>query len=344
MESGRIGVAMLGAGFIAEYHLAGLAAAGGADVRVVVGRSRDKARALATRFHVPDADIDVAATLARRDVDAVIVATPDETHEPIAIAAAKAGKAILLQKPMAASVAGAQRILAAATEHGVDLQVSFMHRFFDEVEAARRMLDEGRIGRVLAVRIRNATPGPDWQPWFFMKSSVPHGVAGQLGVHGIDLCEQLIGRIRSVSARGRTALPKRRLRDGATIAVETVDNATASYEVEDGTLVTHEMSMTEAAGTDRFRMEIYGEAGTLWLRTERGLLALNVATGNERAWQTPALPATPFGARQHAAWLAGIKGTGPRLDTAADAVRGMRVVDAVMQSIERDGTAVGIAS
>jgi predicted dehydrogenase len=333
---------MLGAGFIAEYHLAGIAAAGGADVRVVVGRDRDRAKTLAARFHVPDAEVDVAATLARRDVDAVVVATPDETHEPIAIAAAQAGKAILLQKPMAGTVAGAQRIVAAANEHAVDLQVSFMHRFFDEVEAARLALAEGRIGRVLAARIRNATPGPDWQPWFFRKTSVPHGVVDQLGVHGIDLCDQLLGRIHSVSARGRTALPNRRLRDGTTVAVETVDNVIAGYALDDGMLVTHEMSMTEAAGTDRFRMEIYGEAGTLWLRTERGPFAINIAGGNGRAWQTPIVPTTPPGARQHAAWLAGIAGSGPRLDTAADAVRGMCVVEAVMQSIERDGVAVAV--
>jgi UDP-N-acetyl-2-amino-2-deoxyglucuronate dehydrogenase len=116
----RIGVAMLGAGFIAEYHLAGLAAAGSADVRVIVGRTLDRARALAQRFDVRDASDDVEATLARPDIQAVIVATPDDTHEAIAMAAAQAGKAILLQKPMATSVEAAERIVAAATRARVD--------------------------------------------------------------------------------------------------------------------------------------------------------------------------------------------------------------------------------
>ena len=337
-----IGVAILGAGFIAEYHLAGIAAAGGAQVRVVVGRNPDNARSLAQRFGVPDSTTDVAATLARRDIDAVVIATPDETHEPLAVAAAQAGKSILLQKPMATSVDGAERIVAAASRHGVDLQVSFMHRFFDEVEEARRRLSNGLVGRVLAARIRNATPGPDWQAWFFRKASVRNGVVDQLGVHGIDLCEQLLGRIRSVSARGHTALPHRRLRDGTTVEVETIDNAVASYELEDGALVTHEMSMTEAAGTDRFRMEIYGEAGTLWLRTERGALALTVRECDGGRWQAPELSRSPHGQRQHAAWLAGLAGTGPRLPTAADALRGARVVEALMHSIARDGAAVAV--
>src|SRR5689334_4652101 len=148
MPGARIGVAVLGGGTIAEYHLAGLAATGRADVRVLTGRTRANVDALAARFGVPEASTDVDATLARPEVEAVVIATPDDTHEALAIAAAQAGKAILLQKPMAGSVAGGQRIVATAARQGVDLQVSFMHRFFDEVVLARGWLQEGVIGRV----------------------------------------------------------------------------------------------------------------------------------------------------------------------------------------------------
>jgi hypothetical protein len=95
MADARVGVAMLGAGSIAEYHLAGMAAAGGAEVRVIVGSGSPKAAALAARFEVPQVMHDWRAALARTDVDAVVIATPDDTHETIAVAAAEAGKAIL---------------------------------------------------------------------------------------------------------------------------------------------------------------------------------------------------------------------------------------------------------
>src|SRR5438045_2422833 len=98
MSGERIGVAVLGGGSIAEYHLAGLAATNRADVRVVTGRTHAKVAVLAERFGVPQASTDIAATLARDDVAAVVIATPDDTHEALAIAAAQAGKAILLQK------------------------------------------------------------------------------------------------------------------------------------------------------------------------------------------------------------------------------------------------------
>jgi predicted dehydrogenase len=343
MTGKRIGVGMLGAGFIAEYHLAGLAATGRADVRTIVARTPAGARALADRFDVADVETDIAAVLMRDDIDAVVVATPDHTHEAVAIAAARAGKAVLLQKPMAGSLAAATRIAEAAAEQGIDLQVSFMHRFFDEVVLARRWIADGMLGRIHGARIRNATPGPDWGDWFFRKANVPHGVADQLGVHGIDLVEHLLGPIRNVGARARTAMPVRTLRDGRRVEVETVDNVNAAYELDDGTLVSHEISQTEVAGCDRFRMEIYGERGTLWLRSERGHFAAVVPERYGPDWQVPQLVSTPMGKRQHDAWLAGVAGDGPRLATARDALRGMRVVEAMMRSSDLAGARVEVA-
>lgn len=327
-----VGIAVLGAGFIAEYHLAGLAAAGGADVRALVGRSAERSRPLAAKFGVADVLTDWRAALARDDIEAVVICTPDDTHEAIAIAAAEAGKAILLQKPMAESVEGCERIVAAAERAGVDLQVSFMHRYFPEIAHARALLADGAIGRVHSARIRNATPGPDWGDWFFAKSSIAGGVVDQLGVHGIDLVLQLCGEIRAVSARAATLVPTRRLRDGRTIAIETPDTAFCTYEIADGAMVAHEMSMVEIAGCDRFRLELYGEAGTLWLRTERGALAVNAPGRFGDGWHVPVLDEAPFGALHHRTWLDGVTGQGPRLPTACEALQGMRVVEAIRRS------------
>jgi predicted dehydrogenase len=337
-----VGVAMLGAGSIAEYHLAGIAAAGGADVRVIVGSGSPRAAALAQRFAIPHVLHDWRTALERADVDAVVIATPDDTHETIAVAAAEAGKAILLQKPMAATVASARRIVAAAQHAGVDLQVSFMHRFFEEVVQARAWLGEGLIGRVCSVRVRNATPGPDWGDWFYARERVGNGVVDQLGVHGIDLALQLVGDVQSVSARMTTLVPKRTLRDGRVVDVQTCDSAFAVYDFAGGAMGAHEMSMIEVQGCDRFRLELYGERGTMWLRTGRGALAVYAPDRFGDDWLVPALPRTPFGARQHAVWLAGVTGRGPRLATAREAVRGLEVVEAIAQSSARGGAAVPV--
>lgn len=336
----EIGIALIGAGTIADYHLGGLAGVAGAAVRVVASRTLGSAQAVATRHGVPDATDDIQAALSRPDVAAVIITTPDDTHETLAIAALRAGRAVLLQKPMATSSTACRRILAVAGETGCDLQVSWMHRHFEEVPAARDLLDAGAIGRVATVRLRNATPGPDWGDWFFKKAIVGGGVVLQLGIHGIDLATHLFGPIRSVSARTATQRPERRLRDGRIVPVENPDTAFALYETADGLLIQHDMSMIEYAGTDRYRLEIYGDEGTLWLRTERGLLA-SARTGRS-GWQTHAIPEAPLGRRQHQRWIDGLLGRAPREDTAIDGLKSLLVAEAIATSAARSGICVPV--
>lgn len=326
-------VGMIGAGFIAEYHLAGLAAAGGAEVSVLAARTSERAAALARRFGIPDVVTDYRAVLDRRDVDAVVVATPDDTHEAIAVAAAAAGKAILLQKPMARTSAECRRIIAAAREAAVDLQVSFMHRHFEETVRARELLADGRLGPVLAVRMRNATPGPDWGDWFFSRERVPGGVVHQLGVHGIDLLRHLVGEIASVMGALATLRPERRLADGRTVRVENADHAHGLYRFRAGSLGSHEMSLAEVQGCDRFRLELYCAEATVWLRTERGPLAVYApALTGSREWVVPDLPSRPLGARQHARWLDILRGRVPSDPTAEDGLATLLVSEALQRS------------
>jgi predicted dehydrogenase len=324
----RIG--LIGGGHIAEYHLAGLAAAGGAEVPVLATRTPTRAAVLARRFGIAEVVVDYRAVLERRDIDAVVITTPDDSHEAIAVAAAEAGKALLLQKPMARSSAECRRIIAAARRAGVDLQVSFMHRFFEETIRARELLAEGRLGPVLSACMRNATPGPDWGDWFFSRERVPGGVVAQLGVHGIDLLRHLVGDIVAVSALVATLRPERTLADGRRVRVENADHAHAVYRFRTGGLGAHEMSLVEARGCDRFRLELYCAEATLWLRTERGPLALHApALTGTQGWLVPDLPAPPFGARQHAWWLDIVRGRIPSEPTADDGLASMLVVEAV---------------
>ena len=343
-----IGIALLGAGFIAEYHLGGIAAAVAlpgaprAEVRALVGRSRQRVTPLAARFGVSEVLTDWRDALARDDIDAVVICTPDDTHETIAIAAVEAGKAVLLQTPMAGSVLACHRIIDAARRRGVDLQVSFMHRYFAEVIEAKRLIAGGAIGRVHSASIRNATPGPDWAEWFFAKENVTGGVVDQLGVHGIDLALQLLGDIVEVSARTETLMPTRTLRDGRIVPVEVADTAYATYRFDDGAMVAHQMSMIEAGGCDRFRFEIYGTEGTIWLRSERGRLAVYAPKRYGDAWHCPTLDEAAFGAQHHRTWLEGVAGVAPRLATAQDALRGMQVVEAIRRSNAAYGGAVEV--
>ena len=111
MQNSPVGVAHLGSGFIADYHLEGLRLSGMARVLCVTGRSLDKLQALAQKYAIPNVLTQWRDVLKLTDVQAVVIATPDHLHEEMAIACLKAGKAVMLQKPMAGSVQACQRIV-----------------------------------------------------------------------------------------------------------------------------------------------------------------------------------------------------------------------------------------
>jgi predicted dehydrogenase len=328
----RVRVAVLGAGFISDYHIAGLLEAG-AEVVALSGRRLERAREKAARYGISHVTADHRELLARDDVDAVVVATPDATHADIASAAARAGKAVLLQKPMARTSAECLRILEAAHAAGVVLCVSFLHRYFEEVAAVRELLAAGGLGRIHQVRQRNATPGADWAPWFYRREAVGGGVVLQLGVHGIDLLRHLFGEIEAVSASVATLSTTRRLADGTVVTPDNEDLALATYRLPADVLAAHEMSYTEVAGTDRFRLEIYGERGTAWLRSERGRLALYAPahTGRED-WVTPELPPADFRARQHRHFLAMVRGEAVPDSSARDGLGSVLVAEAIYRA------------
>lgn len=327
-----VGIGMIGAGSIAGYHVAGLRAAGCADVRVISSRDPTRAAAAAARYGIADSVADWRAVLARSDVEAVVVTTPDDTHEEIAMSAAAAGKHILLQKPMAPTADQCRRVIAATRAAGVRLQVAFMHRYFEEVVRARELMAEGAIGRVFSIRMRNATPGPDWNAWFYSKARVGGGVVMQLGVHGIDLLRHLFGEIETVSAKAALLRTERTLSDGTVVHPDNDDHVLAIYHFASGAIATHEMDMSEVHGCDRFTMEIYGERGTMWLRTVRGALAIYAPEHTGARWVVPELPNRALGARQHEAFLDLVRGDATSDGSDVDGLASIVVAEAIYRA------------
>ena len=161
-------------------------------------------------------------------------------HARRAIAALEAGKPALLQKPMARNSAECRAIIAAAQATGVPLFVSFMHRYLEEIEQVRPLLERGVLGRVHSVRQRNATPGADWAAWFYRKENVGGGVLLQLGVHGIDLLRHLFGEIVRVRATTALMIKERMLADGTVVRPNAEDLVIATYEFASGLIAAHE--------------------------------------------------------------------------------------------------------
>lgn len=334
MNSQKIKIGMIGAGMISGYHIAGLHAAG-AKVAAIAGLGDIQAKERAEQFNIPFVTTDYEEILAQDDIAAVVVATPDFTHETISIAALEAGKPVLLQKPMARNSDECRRIIETSERTSTPLYVSFMHRYFEEVVKTKELLAEYAFGPIYSVRQRNATPGASWAAWFYRKEAIGGGAMLQLGVHGIDLLQYLFGKIKEVKAITALMKEERVLEDGSVIRPDNEDLIFAIYRFDSGMMATHETVYNEVAGTDRFRMEIYGEKGSAWLRTERGPLAIYAPEYlAQDGWFMPALPEQVHGYRQHRHFLDMVQKEAPDDGSAKAGLISVQVAEAIYRSAE----------
>ena len=154
----RIGI--IGCGEIAMETCQGIAAAPNASVAMLMDPRPELLADLSEMFSAP-ATTNVDDVLANPDVDAVYIATPHNRHAPIGIRAAAAGKHILVEKPIATTLADADALIAACEEHGVTLGVAYLAPVDGGMAAARDLVRGGALGEVIAVRITVHADKPD---------------------------------------------------------------------------------------------------------------------------------------------------------------------------------------
>ena len=142
---------------------------------------------------------DFETMLKEADIDAVSVCTPNVLHAPMSIAALKAGKHVLCEKPMAVSAEEAESMIKAAEASGRKLMIAHNQRFVPSHQKAREMIENGELGRIYSFRTSFGHGGPEgWSAdgadsWFFKKDQAFIGAMGDLGVHKADLLRYLLG-------------------------------------------------------------------------------------------------------------------------------------------------------
>lgn len=148
---GPIRLAMVGCGQIAEAHLKAIAALDSAVFTFAVDVVEESARSAAERHEAPSWSTDYADALNSPEVDAVVLCLPHDLHKSFTIQAARAGKQVLLEKPMALDEAEAREMIAAVEEHGIQLSIGQSTRCVPSYQKAKQLLDAGSIGRVVNV-------------------------------------------------------------------------------------------------------------------------------------------------------------------------------------------------
>lgn len=213
--SDGIGIGIIGSGGIGRMH-AEAAQRAGSRIVGCFDPNAGAAAALAADFADARALDDLDALLGLPGLDAVVVAAPNAHHVPLALRAMEAGRDVLLEKPMATSLAEADRLLAAASSSDRVLQVGFVCRCSPIAREVAALVAAGRLGRLYHARAqwwrRRGVPGLGG--WFTTRAQSGGGVLLDLGVHVIDLVMHLAGRPVALRASGAcTSLFGPRMRD-----------------------------------------------------------------------------------------------------------------------------------
>ncbi|MDQ3170630.1 MAG: Gfo/Idh/MocA family oxidoreductase [Acidobacteriota bacterium] len=244
-------------------------------LKVICGRNAANVEAAARSYGWEESATDWREVVRRKDIDIVDVSTPGDSHADIAIAAARAGKAVLCEKPLANTVPEARRMLAAVEKAGVTHMICHNYRRVPAVMLAKHLIESGRIGEIRQFR---GTYLQDWiadpafpMVWRLDKSKAGSGALGDIGAHSIDLARFLVGEISEVSGHLETFIKTRPVAGSRTKRgrVTVDDAALALMRFESGAIGTMEATRMARGRKNQNRFEINGSIGSIAFDLER---------------------------------------------------------------------------
>jgi myo-inositol 2-dehydrogenase/D-chiro-inositol 1-dehydrogenase len=247
-----IGVAFLGLGRMGETHLRNLLGLPGVKVVVVADSRVEAAERGKVIANAEEAVSDVEKAINHPAVDAVVVVTPTNTHARLLEVAAKAGKAVFTEKPIALDLAETTRVVNLIKERGIPVQLGFMRRFDPGYARAKQKIEAGELGRIELFRaLGRDTYPPSLE---FLRGS--GGLFLDMAVHDLDLARFLVGEVEEVHAWGTVLV------DARFSEADDADTAVTLLRFANGALGVTETSRHSSWGYD-IRTEIAGSIGKI---------------------------------------------------------------------------------
>src|SRR5262245_32437244 len=245
MSQERIRVGVIGAG-VGALHLAAYTEMPRVEVIALAGLDDDRVRRVAEEYRVPQTFRDYEDLLAAPGIDAVSICLPNALHAPVTIAALRAGKHVLVEKPLARTAAEGREMISAAAATDRILMIAFNHRYRGDVQWLKQYIDSGALGRIYYAKAHwmRRSGIPRLGSWFVSKEQAGGGPLVDLGVHVLDIAMYLMGepRARSLSAstyaefgpRGLKGWPGREQFSDEKRVYEVEDLATAFIRLDSG--------------------------------------------------------------------------------------------------------------
>lgn len=274
-----LNIGMIGYGFMGRAHSNAYRRVGNffdleyqPVLKAVCARDAGKAQAFANQWGYESIETDWRKLMQRKDIDAVDICTPNNLHKEIALAAAKAGKIILCEKPLAMNAAEGEEMCQAVESAGVPNIVWYNYRRVPAVTLAKRLIEEGRLGRIFhyrAVFLQDWTISTDLPQggqalWRLDAAAAGSGVTGDLLAHCIDTAIWLNGRIDTVSAMTETFIKERKHNLTGKVEKVGIDDACAFLaRFENGSLATFESTRYARGHKALYTFEINGEKASI---------------------------------------------------------------------------------
>ncbi len=287
----QIGLGVIGCGVIADLmylpHTNRRVHGCQVDLVAVSDTVEEKAIRAKQRFGARQCYSDYRDLLADPEVDAVVIATNIASHGELALAAARAGKHILLQKPIAETLEEAEQVIVEAERAGVKLQVEPAHMLNPLCVRAQEAIRSGALGEICMIEGRTAHGGAEDRPWLFQRSG-GGSVMLDLAVHALTWVVTLAGPARRVTAFTRTSVPTREI-NGEPLSVDIDDNVTLMLDFRDGalgTVVANYITIADLAPT----FSVYGTEGTIHINSPQSpflLFSRQASYLGQSGWLSP---------------------------------------------------------
>jgi myo-inositol 2-dehydrogenase/D-chiro-inositol 1-dehydrogenase len=243
-------------------------------LKAVSARNADRAAYFAANWGYEGVETDWRRLVERQDIDVIDIASPNNTHAEIAVAAAGAGKMVLCEKPLGRNAEESRRMAEAVKKAGVANMVWYNYRRVPAVWLLKQLVDEGRFGRIFHYRakflqdwtISSDLPQGGDALWRLDASVAGSGVTGDLLAHAIDTALWLNGPITEVSAMTETFIKERKHNLTGRVEAVKIDDASAFLaRFENGSLATFEATRYARGHKALYTLEINGEhASAMW--------------------------------------------------------------------------------
>jgi predicted dehydrogenase len=243
-------------------------------LKAVCARNRDRVEKFASNWGYESTETDWRKLVERKDIDLVDIASPNDTHAEIAAAAARAGKMVMCEKPLARTAAEGRTMVAAVESAGVPNGVWYNYRRVPAVVLLRHLIDEGKLGRIFHYRakflqdwtISQELPQGGEGLWRLDVAVAGSGVTGDLLAHCIDTAMWLNGPITEVTAMTGTFIKERKHNLTGKLEPVGIDDACAFLSrFENGSLATFESTRYARGHKALYTLEINGEhASAAW--------------------------------------------------------------------------------